>query len=497
MLNSMDNSTAAAREHEIDRFDLLRQQVQERMTQFRKGPITPQTTYHLETDLKALLDDVGRELLQDTFEHIEPETKSEADPRVRYHKQTYRINKRTKATIDTIFGSITVWSFLYLAEDDGEPGLHPLHVRLGLDCHATTVLAERVALWAVDHSQKAVCRLLWTEHRIRWSHSRLRGVLRTFRRRVSTFRHEVQVERLLGWLKQASHSRGRHKPVLAVGRDGVMVPIRHGGYQEASTATVSVYDRRGRRLGTVYLGQMPEPRQQTLTAQLNRLLSAVLEGWQGPLPRLAYVTDKGKVQDNYWHLLRTMTHPRDGQRLYWDWVLDFFHVCGYVGQLREALFEPTNRAGYAWFRRMRHWLRDRCHGVAQVLRSAVQQFNHKALSTTATQRFWKAYRYLRRHSRLMDYPRYRRQGLPIGSGVTEAACKTVFSQRLKRSGMRWHKESGQVIVDLRVISLSGIWDDVIHRDLQTRDLIQPLQRKSYRPSTTKRPKETCVFVMPG
>jgi hypothetical protein len=50
----------------------------------------------------------------------------------------------------------------------------------------------------------------------------------------------------------------------------------------------------------------------------------------------------------------------------------------------------------------------------------------------------------------MDYEGYRRRGLPIGSGVTEAACKTVFTQRFKRSGMRWGRASGQVLLDLRV-----------------------------------------------
>jgi hypothetical protein len=44
--------------------------------------------------------------------------------------------------------------------------------------------------------------------------------------------------------------------------------------------------------------------------------------------------------------------------------------------------------------------------------------------------------------------------------VTEAACKTVFAQRLKRSGMAWSVEGGQRIVDLRVIQLSGIWSEV-------------------------------------
>ncbi len=48
----------------------------------------------------------------------------------------------------------------------------------------------------------------------------------------------------------------------------------------------------------------------------------------------------------------------------------------------------------------------------------------------------------------------------IGSGVTEAACKTVFTQRLKQSGMTWKVKSGQWIVDLRVIHLSGVWSEV-------------------------------------
>ena len=60
----------------------------------------------------------------------------------------------------------------------------------------------------------------------------------------------------------------------------------------------------------------------------------------------------------------------------------------------------------------------------------------------------------------MDYWTYRRHGLAIGSGITEAACKTLFTQRFKQSGMKWSVEGGQVIVDLRVIYLSGLWSTV-------------------------------------
>jgi hypothetical protein len=68
--------------------------------------------------------------------------------------------------------------------------------------------------------------------------------------------------------------------------------------------------------------------------------------------------------------------------------------------------------------------------------------------------------YLRTRTKHMQYSEFRRLGLPIGSGVTEAACKTVFTQRLKLSGMRWSRAGAQTILNLRVVLLSGLWDQV-------------------------------------
>lgn len=384
-----------------DVFARLRQQTQQRLHQFQQGPVTPLAAYTLEQELKAVFAEAARALLEQTFNGLEPTDQPEAAPKVRYQGQTYRRNKRTKAQVATSFGTITLWSWLYLCEEDGEPGLHPLHLRLGLAAGVTPLLAERVARQAVDFSQQEVRQWLLAEHGLRWSNDRLRGLLRQFRRRAVAFRAEAQEQRLLQWLAQAEGSRGRHRPVLAVGRDGVMVPVRGHGHQEASAATVSVYDRRGRRLGTVYLGQMPEAHQATLTADLTALVTAVLRQRPGPLPRLVYVTDKGQAQDDYYRrVLRRMTDPQQPQqRLCWEWVLDFFHVCGYVSKLREALFAA---GGYRWYERMRHWLRHRRQGVAQILRSAMQHYNRGELSGAAEKAFWEAYRYLRRHRRWMD-----------------------------------------------------------------------------------------------
>jgi hypothetical protein len=339
---------------------------------------------------------------------------------------------------------------------------------------ATPALLERVARMSVDHTQAEVRAWLLREHGLPWSNDRLRTALAGFRQALAPFMPPLQKARLLTWLQQAQQSRGRHRPVLAAGRDGIMIPMRPGGYQEASTATVSVYDRQRRRLGTVYLGQMPEEKQATLSRTLTDLLMATLTAWQGPAPRLAYITDKGSAPDDYYRrVLKKMKHPRDGQPLVWEWVLDFYHVCCYLGKMADALFGPATAAAAQWFAKVRRWLRDRHQGAAQVLRSAMQWLDRRKMTKADKTEFWKAYRYVRRHRRWMDYQGHRRRGLPIGSGVTEAACKTVFTQRFKRSGMRWHHESGQVILDLRVIHLSGIWDESFQADLATRELPEP------------------------
>ena len=59
--------------------------------------------------------------------------------------------------------------------------------------------------------------------------------------------------------------------------------------------------------------------------------------------------------------------------------------------------------------------------------------------------------YLRNNRHRMGYAEAKAQNLPIGSGVVEAACKTLVTQRLKRSGMRWRHAGGQAILTLRAL----------------------------------------------
>ena len=66
--------------------------------------------------------------------------------------------------------------------------------------------------------------------------------------------------------------------------------------------------------------------------------------------------------------------------------------------------------------------------------------------------------YFKNHRQMMDYAMHTEKNLPIGSGVTEAACKTLVKQRLCGSGMRWKDQGAKVILSLRaLIQSKGRW----------------------------------------
>jgi len=48
--------------------------------------------------------------------------------------------------------------------------------------------------------------------------------------------------------------------------------------------------------------------------------------------------------------------------------------------------------------------------------------------------------------------------LPIGSSVTEAGCNELIKARFCRSGMRWKRDTGATILNLRAIRLSNRWE---------------------------------------
>jgi hypothetical protein len=71
-----------------------------------------------------------------------------------------------------------------------------------------------------------------------------------------------------------------------------------------------------------------------------------------------------------------------------------------------------------------------------------------------------AWTYFTNNQERMHYDQYRQQGLFIGSGTVESACKRLIGARLKQSGMRWSKEGAQAVLQVRALFLGDRdrWD---------------------------------------
>jgi len=430
---------------------------------FGTHAITAKDFFEFETKLRELLDEMGRIIVQWKLNSLS--SSMYEHPRLVFYEGNAFSCKRLSPTrnLNCLFGKIRICRWLYEScEGLRLPSLFPLELQLGIVAGvATPALADRVGWLSVEMTQRQLLETLRSQHHVGWGAETLRKTVAAVSEAMSPLRHQAQAGKLRSLLDQAAESVGSRRIQLVVGRDGIMLPICGlARYKEAATATISVYDRRGKRLGTVYLGQMPQELQVALSDQLTQLLNDVLATWNAAPLRLSYVTDAGFHPTDYFqNVLCQMPDPqRPGKLLEWEWVVDYYHACQYISALAQSIFGP-GREACAWAAKMRRVLKEKPGGVFRVLRSAGQLRTIRGL-VGETSDYDSAYNYLRGHARWMNYADRLRLRVPIGSGVTEAACKIVFSQRFKCAGMKWGIETGANILNLRVIALSKLWSDV-------------------------------------
>lgn len=433
--------------------------------------ITPERTLAFEHEVMEALREAGRQIVQEVFNRAEPAVEF-LPKHVRFEASRYtRLNNKTPQSVWTLFGQVRLDRVGYRPSDKtGDATIFPTALSLGLMHGASPALAECAAGLMSDTgmTQQTVLQRLKRCHGVHWGVKKLRQVTAFLSEEMTEQRHEVQVEKLLELLRQAADSKGSHKPVLSVGRDGITLSLRIAAgtvHEVASCGTVTVLDRRGKRLGTVYLAYVPEFGQGTMSRQLTRLVTEVLKRWEGILPHLSYVTDSGDNETSYYHkALSLLRHPRTGEPLAWTRVADYYHASARLWTVAELLFGKGDRV-VSWVRKMQKWLL-KPSGIYRVLHSAAALRSRKNLRGKKLTNYNLAYRYLRDRLQYMRYANYRRLGIPLGSGVTEAGCKTVFTQRLKLSGMRWKKAGAQQILNLRVLRVSNVWDQAFRRILQ-------------------------------
>jgi hypothetical protein len=138
-------------------------------------------------------------------------------------------------------------------------------------------------------------------------------------------------------------------------------------------------------------------------------------------------------------------------------IVDLSHAQEHVWQVARAVYGPQTEAAAAWAKNAGDLL---VYGKIEELVAAIAVLPPIAPNPGESRSVpEKAVDYFTSNAERMRYPTFRAQGMHIGSGIAEAACKTVVATRLKRSGMRWTPEGLDALLPLRTAVLNQTYDD--------------------------------------
>jgi hypothetical protein len=228
---------------------------------------------------------------------------------------------------------------------------------------------------------------------------------------------------------------------VAISLDGACLLMGEDGWRETMVGTLSFYDREGQRRHTIYLAATPEYGK----AKFLGRMEAEIGRAKAKCPEARYVGIADGAKGN-WDFLGRHTDVQ---------VTDFWHAAEYLGKAAAVLYRGHPRTREAWLEDACHRLKHEPDGAEWVL---------KRLRSLARERPWakadedvqRAITYFANQSGAgrMDYASRVAANEPIGSGVTEAACKVIVKQRLCGSGMKWTEEGSAVVLSLRTLSFT-------------------------------------------
>jgi hypothetical protein len=138
-------------------------------------------------------------------------------------------------------------------------------------------------------------------------------------------------------------------------------------------------------------------------------------------------------------------------------IVDLYHAQQHVWEVAHAVFGPSSQQACIWAKEACRLL---VHGQIEELVAASGKLPKIAPAADESRSVpEKAVDYFTTNAQRMRYPAFRAQGLHVGSGMAEAACKTVVETRAKRTGMRWTPEGLDALLPLRTAKLNHTYDE--------------------------------------
>jgi hypothetical protein len=387
----------------------------------------------------------------------------------------YRQTLISSETYLSAAGPLTIERHLYRPAGRGSKSICPLELRAGIIAGYWTPRAARQAAFAMAHLTPGDSEALFAElGGMQPSRPSLDRLPKELSAHWEVHRQEWETD------LRARETVPSEATVMAVSVDGVTVRMKHdqrqvkrdqpgkhasgpAGQREAGCGTVVLYDAEGERLQTIRYGRMPEWRKATLQQQLETEAASIL----ALQPDLKRVLLADGAEPN-WSLLSEVDQACGPASQPSVEIVDFYHACDHLKEGCDAAWGESTPRSKAEFERLKMLLKEDEHGVDRTLRmlkyhrGRAQGNRRKRLETQLT--------YFRNQQQRMHYAEYLHQGLPIASGVIEASCKTLVTQRMKQSGMAWTQTGGQAILTLRSLIQSDRWHpawELLRSDFRT------------------------------
>jgi hypothetical protein len=133
-------------------------------------------------------------------------------------------------------------------------------------------------------------------------------------------------------------------------------------------------------------------------------------------------------------------------------IVDIWHAREHVWNVANAVYGVGKSETAFWAKQACEWLNE---GAIERLLQEIEALPPIAPAAGASRSVPAIEAdYFRTNAKRMRYPVFRAKGMHLGSGIAEAACKTVVSTRAKRSGMRWTPQGLDAILALRTTVLN-------------------------------------------
>ena len=425
----------------------------------------PEAFHQMVGELREALDDLGRIGFRRLAQACEI-----ADDTLVHHGQVYRFKQVVTKEWMTLWGKVQVPRRLYQPDRGGSSRV-PLDERCGMVHRFMVPPLERLiaflgARLVPAEVEDSLAEVLAEAP----SRTAIQHLLTTVGQYAED--HAEQLELAL----QAAAPLKAEGDTLVVSWDGVTVPLREPApkrgrpaerptdpdpdraptaWKEAGVGMVATYrtpldpeTEDPHRVDVRYAARMPEAKMQTLVEGLVDQTGRALQ--QGTYDHRVVLAD-GKRE-----IWRTV----DRQPVFdgFTRILDFYHAAQHLSKAAEHLFGKLSAKATGWYRTWRHKLRHEPGAVQGLIRSLAYHRRKLRRGSERHRQVTTEMGYFRSNRDKMDYARYHASGLILSSGPVEAAAKTLVGHRLKRSGMRWTREGGQQILNLRVQVQSNRWE---------------------------------------